>query len=331
MDAAAAAASPCARRTSARPGWGSHPTRCAARRASSAPSMSPLAQPDPSELAERPSHLTTQVRAQLLAGHQRLSLRLVARPAQPQDLRAVHAAAPMEAPDGVRPAPSLHRLGPLLGDVVLRESLQGADELAVHQPGRERIEIPGDRRHSHLVEQRQTFLDIAVQDAQPSCRHSSDGARRSVAARAHRDGALGPLPSALEVAGQHPLVRADGREPRVRGRLLLTLEKPFCSAEPAAHRRHQRGVQQQVHRDANRCTCRRDSVAGLRRQRVRALPRLDGHVEMAGRVRDLAEQPQIARICKAVRVGLHQQVVGLLPTSPRRRLSRALDAHRTPP
>ena len=107
------------------------------------------------------------------------------------------------------------------------------------------------------------FLDIAVEDPQTRCRHSSDGARRRVATRAHRDGAFGPLPSALEVAGQHPLVRADGREPPVRGRLLLTLEKPFCSAEPAAHRRHQRGVQEQVHRDANRCTCCRDSVAGL--------------------------------------------------------------------
>ena len=179
-----------------------------------------LAQPDPSELAQRPSHLTAQVRAQLLTSHQRLLLRLVARPAQPQDLRAVHATAPMEAPDRIRPAPSLHRFGPLLGDVVLRESLQGADELAVHQPGRERIELPGDRRHSHLVEQRQAFRDIAVQDAQPSCRHLSDGAGRSVASRAHRDGALGPLPSAREVAGQHPLVRADGRKPRVRGRLL---------------------------------------------------------------------------------------------------------------
>ena len=191
-------------------------------------------------------------------------------------------------------APPLHRLGPLLGDVVLRESLQGADELAVHEPGRERIEVPGDRRHSHFVEQRQTFLDIAVQDAQPSCRHSSDGARRSVALRAHLDGALGPLPSALEVAGQHPLVRADDREPRVRGRLLLTLEQAFRPGEPAAHRRHQRGVQEQVHRDANRCARRRDRVAGLYAQRVRALPRLDGHVEMAGRVGDLAEQRQIA-------------------------------------
>jgi hypothetical protein len=109
------------------------------------------------------------------------------------------------------------------------------------------------------------------------------------------------------------------------------LEKPFCSAEPAAHRRHERGVQQQVHRDANRRACRRDNVAGLRRQRVRALPRLDGHVEMAGRVSDLAEQPQIPRICKTVRVVLHQQLVGLLPTPPRCHLSRALDAHRTPP
>jgi hypothetical protein len=85
-----------------------------------------------------------------------------------------------------------------------------------------------------------------------------------------------------------------------------------------------------MHRDANRCTCRRDSVAGRCRQRVRALPRLDGHVEMAGRVSDLAEQSQVARICEAVRVGLHEQVIGLLPTASRCRIARALDAHRTP-
>ncbi len=288
-----------------------------------------LAQPDPSELAQRPSHLTAQVRPQLLAGHQRLALRLVARAAQPQDLRAVHAAAPMEAPDGIRAAPPLHRVGPLLRDVVLRESLQGADELAVHQPGRQRIEVPGDRRHSHLVKQRQSFRDIAVEDAQPSCRHPSDGARRSVARGAHFDGALGPLPSPLDVAGQHPLVRSDGCQPSVRGRLLLTLEQLFRPGEPAAHRRHQRGVQQQVHRDSNRCACRRDNVAGLHRQRVRALPRLDGHVEMAGRVSDLAEQRQIGRTQEPLRVGLHQEPVALVPISARRRLARALDAHRT--
>ena len=289
------------------------------------------AQPDSSELAQRPSHLPSQVRAQLVAGRQRLLLGFVARPAQPEDLRAVHAAATTEAADGVRPAPSLHRLGPLLGDVVLREALQGADELAVHESRRERIEISGDRRHSHFVEQRQTFLDIAVQDAQPCRRHSSDGARRSVMLRAGLDRALGPPPRALDVAGQHPLVGADDREPRVRGRLLLTLEQAFRAGQPAAHRRHQRGVQEQVHRDANRCARRRDRVAGLYAQPVRTLPGLDRHVEMAGRVGDLAEQRQIRSICEAARVDLHQDVVGLLPIALRRRLPRALNAHRTPP
>ena len=66
-------------------------------------------------------------------------------------------AAPVEAPDGVRLAPPLHRLGPLLGHVVLRESLQGAHELAVDDPGRERVEVAGDRRHPHLVEQGETL------------------------------------------------------------------------------------------------------------------------------------------------------------------------------
>jgi sugar/nucleoside kinase (ribokinase family) len=64
---------------------------------------------------------------------------------------------------------------------------------------------------------------------------------------------------------------------------------------------------------------------------VRALQRLDRHVEMAGCVGDRPEQRQVTRFWKAVRVGLHQQLVGLLPTSPRRCLACALDAHGTPP
>ena len=112
---------------------------------------------DPSELAQRPSELASQVRAQFLAGHERLTLRLVARAAQPEDLGAVDPAATVEAPDGTRLAPPLHRLGPFLGHVVLREALQGAHELAVDDPGRERIEVPGDRRHPGFVEQRQTL------------------------------------------------------------------------------------------------------------------------------------------------------------------------------
>ena len=86
-----------------------------------------------------------------------------------------------------------------------------------------------------------------------------------------------------------------------------------------------------MHRDANRCARRRDRVAGLYRERVRALPRLDGHVEMAGRVGDLREQRQIGRTQEPIRVGLHEELVALVPISARRRFSRALEAHRTPP
>jgi hypothetical protein len=111
----------------------------------------PLAQPDPSKLAERPSHLPSQVRAQLLAGHQRLSFRLVARPAQPQDLRPMHAAAATEAPDGIRLAPPLHCLGPLLRDVVLR--VPARRKRARSTRARSKADRdPGDRRHSNLVE-----------------------------------------------------------------------------------------------------------------------------------------------------------------------------------
>ena len=251
--------------------------------------MSRLVKADPSELVQRPPELAPQVGAQFLAGHERLTLRLVARPAQPEDLGAVDPAAPVEAPDGVRLAPPLHRLGPLLGHVILGEALQGAHELAVDDPRRERIEVPGDRRHPGLVEQRQTLLDVAVQDEQPGLCHPSDGARRRVTLRTHLDGPPGPLPSAGQVAGQHPLVGADDRKPRVRRRLTPTFEKPLRSRQPAAHRCHQGSVEEQVHRDANGCTCGRDLVTGLHARRVGALPRLDGHIEMAGRVGDLAE------------------------------------------
>ncbi len=122
----------------------------------------------------------------------------------------MHAAAPVQAADRVRPAPPLHRLGPFLGHVVLRESLQGADELAVDDPGRERVEVPGDRRHPNLVEQRQALLDITVEDQQPCFGHSTERARRRVKPRTQLDRPPRPRPSAGQVAGQHALVR---REP----------------------------------------------------------------------------------------------------------------------
>ena len=113
-----------------------------------------LVQADPSQLVQWPAQLAPQIGAQLLARHHRLSLRLVARPAQPEDLGAMHSAATMQAADGIRFTPPLHRLGPLLGHVVQGEALKGTDELAVNDPRRQRIELPRDGRYPGLIEQR---------------------------------------------------------------------------------------------------------------------------------------------------------------------------------
>jgi hypothetical protein len=100
-------------------------------------------------------------------------------------------AASVEAPDRVRLAPPFHHVGPLLGRVVLGESLQRAHELAVDKSRRERIEVRRDHRYPHVIEQRETFSHIAGQDEEPGfC----------------VDRAPGPVSGAAQVARQHPLV-----------------------------------------------------------------------------------------------------------------------------
>ena len=111
-------------------------------------------------------------------------------------------ATPMKAADRVRLAPPLHRLRPFLRGVVLRESLEGADELAVHEPGRERIEVVGDHRHAHLVEKRETFVHVAAEDKEPRLCYPSDSAGRWIASFASLDGAARPVSGAREVARQ---------------------------------------------------------------------------------------------------------------------------------
>jgi hypothetical protein len=248
-----------------------------------------LVQSDPSELVQRPPQLASQIGAQLLAGLERLMFRLGAGPAEPEDLGAVDPAAPVEAPDGIGLGPPLHRLGPFLGHVIVRQALQGAHQLAVDDPRREPIQVPGDRRHPGLVEQRQALGDIAVQDAQPCLRDLSDGARRRVTPRTDLDGTLGPRPSAGQVARQHPLIGADDRQPRLRRRLTLRFQQPLRTCQPAPHRCHERGVEQQVHRHPDSRSCRRDLITGLQGRGVGARPGLDGHLELAGRIRDLAK------------------------------------------
>ena len=199
-------------------------------------------------------------------------------------------AAPVKAPDRTRLAPPLHHFGPFLGDVVLREALQRAHELAVDDSRRERVEVAGDRRHSHVVEQRQAFSHVAVQDQQACFCDPSDRTRRRVAPRADLDRAPGPRASTGQVARQHPLVGADRRKPRLRGILILPVEQSLRACQPAPHRCHQRGVEQQVHRDPDRRRCRRDLIACPHAGRVGTLVRLDRHIEVSGRVGHLAKK-----------------------------------------
>jgi hypothetical protein len=75
----------------------------------------------------------------------------------------------------------------------------------------------------------------------------------------------------------------------VRGVLILTLQQPFGSGQPAPHRCHQGGIEKQVHRDVNRRPRRRALITGLHTGRVRTLPRLNRHIEVPRRVGHLAK------------------------------------------
>ncbi len=151
-------------------------------------------QADAAELGQRPPELAAQVGAQLLAGQERFLLRLGARPAQPEDLGAVDAAASVDAPHGLSLPPALHRLRPLLGQVVLRERLQRAHDLAVDDPGGEGIELAGDRGHARFVEEPEPLRDVAFEDQAAGLGDPADGGRGRRALRADLDGAAGPLP-----------------------------------------------------------------------------------------------------------------------------------------
>ena len=102
---------------------------------------------DVAQLGEGPAELPPQVGSQFRACRQGFLLGFGGRPAQPKDLGPVHAATAMDAADTASVAPPLHRLGPLLSQVVLTEPLKHAHQLAVQHPGRGGIELTRDGRH----------------------------------------------------------------------------------------------------------------------------------------------------------------------------------------
>src|SRR5262249_22087974 len=122
------------------------------------------AQANASELDERPAELTADIRPELVARHRELVLGVFELPAQAEDLTAMDATTPVDAADRIARGPTLHRVRPLFREVVLRESLQRAHELAVHDARREWIELAGGRRDTGLFEKSEPLVDFARDD-----------------------------------------------------------------------------------------------------------------------------------------------------------------------
>ena len=228
----------------------------------------------------------------------------------------MHAAAAMDAADAASVAPPLHGLGPLLGEVVLTEPLEHAHQLAVDHSGGDGIELTGDGGHRRLLDEVEAPTDLARQDHRVRLGHPTESGRRRVAARPHRDRTTGPFTGSAHVAHHQPLVALDEGHPGVGRGLVVPLEQALGSSYPASDRRHQRGVHQQVQGDASRRAGRRERVAGPHRLRVRAFPRLDGDLDMAGGVGDLGQKPEIVEREPGVLVGPDEQAVGPRPVTP---------------
>ena len=205
--------------------------------------------PDTSQLGQRPPELATQVRPQFVAGEERLRLGLAVRTAQAKDLGAMHAAASVDAADASPKPPTLHRLRPLLREVVLRDGLKRADQLAIDETRHEWVELTGHRGDGGLIEQPEALRDVASEDQAARLRDPADGGCRRIVPHPDVDRTPSPLPSFLKIARQQSLVVVHDGEPRVDGCLFVLLEEALRAFDPTPHGCQQRRVDEQVHGD----------------------------------------------------------------------------------
>ena len=274
-------------------------------------------QANSTEFGQRPSEFSSQVRAQFLTSAERFLLGLKTGPTQPEDLRAMHAAASVDTSHGLTLAPPFHGLRPLLGKVVLRDRLKSTDHLAVDHARGERIEFTGHRRDRRFVEEIQSARDLALQDEAARLRNPAERRGRRIAARAHVDGSTGPLPSASEIAGQQPFVAPHHRDPRMNRRVLLPREESLRPTRPSANRGQEGCVKQQMEGDAHGRAGRHEMVARPQPLCVHPLPRIDRGVDMTGGVCAVGEHGEIRRLQRLTRVRLNEQLIGLSPVAVR--------------
>jgi hypothetical protein len=168
--------------------------------------------------------------------------------------------------------------------------LQRAHELAVDDARRERIQLARGRRDPDFIEKGEPLLDFAGEHEPARLGDPADRRCRRIGSRADLDRAAGPRACAVRVARQKALVVANRREPRVHGRIANVAEEALGARQPAAHRRHQGRVEEQMHRDPHRGARGPEIVSRSYALGVRALPGFDRDVEVPGRIRDLGDE-----------------------------------------
>ena len=200
--------------------------------------------------------------------------------------------------------PVLHHVGPLDRAVVERESLCRADQLAVHHPRREGIDLARREEGCDLVELRQPAHEVALEQREASERNPADHHRRGDAEPdAEIDGLRPLLAHRRHVAAHEALIRSHCRDQRVCRRLGQPHQQRLGAPQPGTHRCHQPGVDQQEHGEHRRGACGIDLVALTETEGIEGLPRRHRTVEVAVAVRRLGPQfqPRRGRACGPVR------------------------------
>ncbi|MCU0274599.1 MAG: hypothetical protein MUE34_15330, partial [Acidimicrobiales bacterium] len=162
-------------------------------------------QADRAQLHQGPAELPSHPGPELGAGGERLLLRPVAGSGHAEHLGPMDPAPSADPADGVAGTPSGHDLGPLHGSVVEGEPLRRADELAVHHPGGEWIDLAGHQQHGDLVEVLDPAFEVAVEDPDTGTGDPADhDGGEHAEPFAEPDGECRLRACAVEVAAEEP-------------------------------------------------------------------------------------------------------------------------------
>jgi hypothetical protein len=110
----------------------------------------------------------------------------------------------------------------------------------------------------------------------------------------------------------------------MHGRPGISVEQVLGPLEPRPYWSQQRRVEEQVHGHTNGGSRGRETIAGLNARRIRALPRVDGHIQMTRGVCHTREKRQVDSSERRARVRFDEELVCVWPVAPGRGSVRPL-------